>query len=94
MSTASLVNATEEGLPTPSLPKHTVKPDYAAIKEIHQLLMSNVASVESNLGRGQNGYLRLILPPEQYSCISDTAFVRPSDPGITATVPSWAPPGE
>ena len=45
MSIASAVDATEEGFPTPSLPKHSENPDYSAIKETHQLLTENVVSV-------------------------------------------------
>ena len=51
MSTASLVKATVEGFPTPLLSKHVVKPDYAAIKELHQLLTVNAFSFDSNLRR-------------------------------------------
>ena len=61
MSTASSYDATVKGFPTPSLPKHAVKPDYAEIKEVHQLFMENVSFVESDLVRGQNGYLGLVL---------------------------------
>ena len=54
MPTASAVDATVEGFPTTSLPKHSGKPDYATIKETHQLLTANTASMECDLGRGQN----------------------------------------
>ena len=83
-----------EGFPTPSLPKRADKPDYAAIKEIHQLLTANVALVESDLDGGQNGSLRIILPSMKYACISDTTFICPPKPGRMATVPAWTPPGE
>ena len=94
MSTATLFDVTMEGFPTLSLPKHVGNPDYAAIKEIHQLLTANPASVEGNLGGGQNDYLGLILLPEQYARVYCTASVRLPDPGRTAHVPEWMPPGE
>ena len=81
MPTSASVDATVEGLPTPSLSKHSGNPDYAAIKEAHQLLTVNTVSIEYDLGGGQNGYIGLILPPEQYSRVSGTAFVLPTDPG-------------
>ena len=81
-----------EWLPTPSLTKHVGNTKYSAIKEIHQLLMSNEVSVGINLNVGQKGYLGIILPPEQYDCISDTAFFHPPDPGRTATSPALASP--
>ena len=43
--TASVVDARVEGFPTPSLPKHSGKPDYVAIKDTHQLLTTNATSV-------------------------------------------------
>ena len=64
MSTTSEVNVTVEAFHTPSLHNHSDNPDYDAINEIHQLLTANAASVECNLGGGQNGYLGLVLPPE------------------------------
>ena len=94
MLTASSADTTVVGFPTPSLPNHTCKPKYTALKEIHQLLTSNTALVQSNLGGGQNGYLRLILPPEEYSRVSDTTYVRLPDLGITETAPEWNPPEE
>ena len=92
--TASAVDATVEGFPTPLLPKHPGKPDYAAIRETHQLLTANAASVECNLGGGHNGYLGLILPPDQYACVSGTAFILPPKPGRMEKVPEWTPPTE
>ena len=88
MSTASLVNDNVEGLPTTSLIKHAVKPNYVDIKEVHKLLTANEASVEIDLRRVHKSYLNIILPPKKYACISDTTFVCPPAPGITSTVPS------
>ena len=63
MSTAKVVYATVEGFPTPSLPKQSDKPDYASIKETHQLLTENTASIMCDLSGGHNGYLSLTLQP-------------------------------
>ena len=82
------------GFHTPSLPKHFYKPDYSAIKETHQLLTANVASIECNLGGGQKGYLGLILLPDQYACVYSTASFLPTNPGIMAQIPAWTPPME
>ena len=84
MPTASLVDATVEGVPTPSLPMHIGKPDYAAIKETHQLLTAKSASVKCKLGGGQNSYLRLILPPERLR----HRLCAPTWPGKNDTRPS------
>ena len=92
--TAAAVVATVEGFPTPSLPKHSGNPGFAAIKETQQLMMANAASIDCDLGGGHNGYLGLILPPKQYARVSRTSFVLPSDSGRTEQVPSWKPPTE
>ena len=89
MPTTSEVDATVEGFPTPSLPKHSSKTDYAIIKETHKILTANAASVKCDLGGGQHGYLGLILPPEQYEQVSGTAFILPPDPDRTAHVQAW-----
>ena len=94
MYVSVLVCAIIEGFPTLSLTNHSVKPKYVVIKETHHLLMLNTASVESVLGRLQNGYLGLVLPPIQYTRLATAAFKRPPDPGRTATVPEWTSPGE
>ena len=49
--------------------------------------MENTVWVESNLGGGQNGYLGIILPPEQYGYVSGTSFVRQPKPGRKETLP-------
>ena len=91
---ASLVDATVKGFPTPSVPKNSDNTNYVSIKEIHQLLTVNATLVGNNLGGGQNGYLGVFLIPEQYGCISSTAFVRPPNLGIMVTVPAWTPNGD
>ena len=93
ISTPTSVNATLGRFPTSSLPEHMVKPAYAAFKEVHQLFTANAASVKSDLVRGHNGYLGLILPPDQYAGVSGTVFVRPPDTGITAHIQLWTLPG-
>ena len=94
MPTAPKVDATVEGFPNHSPPKHSGKPEYAAIKETNQLLTVNAASIECDLGGGQNGYLGLILLPEQYERVYETAFFLPPEIGRTAHVPEWTPPME
>ena len=92
MPTATEVDSTVEGFPTPSLTKHAVNTDYASIKEKHKLLTANAASIECDLSGGQNGYIRIILLPEQYSRVSGNEFVRPSNLVRTAHISAWAQP--
>ena len=81
-----------EGFPTLSLPKHSGKQKYAAIKETHQLLTTIAVSVKCNLGGDQNGYLRLIFPPEER--VPGTAYILLTNPGRTAHVPACTAPKE
>ena len=55
--TAEAVNSTVEGFPTPSLPNHSGKPYCTVIKDTHQLLTANAASIKCVLGGGQSSYL-------------------------------------
>ena len=88
MLNASLVDATVEGFPSPSITNHVGKPYCITIKEIHHLLTGNVVLVQSDLGGGHNSYLGIILPPKQYTCISKTAFFPPAPPGKNGNRPS------
>ena len=54
MPTATEANTIVKGFPIPSLPKPSGNPDYADIKETHQILTENAASVECDLGGGQH----------------------------------------
>ena len=87
MLTTSLVDATAEGFPTPSLHKNSGNTNYASTKEFHQLLTANTASDESGLGGGKNRYLGLVLLTKQHDQISNTPFFQPSYLGITETFP-------
>ena len=70
MPTTAAAEYTVEGFPKTSLSNHSENPDYATIKETHQPLTANAASIKCDLGGGQNGYLGLVLPPEQYARVS------------------------
>ena len=94
MLTSILVDAILEELRTPYVPNIMLKTNYSDIKEIHQLLAENVSLAQNALGRIQNGYIGIVLLPEQYEFLTLETFVRPPNPGITATVPSWNPTGE
>ena len=61
MSSTAPFRAIFEGLTSPSLHKHSVKTNYTSIKDTHQILTENVASVESALSRVQNGYIGIIV---------------------------------
>ena len=57
MLTESLVDATMEGLPTPSPPNHAGNPDYAYIKDIHQLLTEMLRRSKATLAEGRTDNL-------------------------------------
>ena len=92
VSAAILVDSILNGFPNPSLSKCLGKLDYSGIKETHQLLTEIVMLIDISLEGGYNGYLRLVLPPNQYARISNTPFVQPPNPGCTSIIPSCATP--
>jgi len=58
-------------------------PIYSVLKHLKTELQANASSVETNLGRGNHGYLGLVLTDEEYNSIPDT---QPFEP------PTYPPP--
>ncbi len=75
------VKAIRKGFPHQTLPPLTDSLSYAYIKRIHELLKDNAASVRTNLGGGQLGYLGLVLRPQTYFQISGVPLQQPVFPG-------------
>ena len=94
MSPTAMVEAIVKGLPNPSLLKQSGNTNYDAIKEVHQLLMSNMVLVESAHSGGQNRHLGIVLLPKQYNRITATTFVLPPNMGRTAIILEWTLPEE
>ena len=92
MSHTLLVDAINNGFPSPSLSKKTGKPDYASIQDMRRLLTTNTAPIESPRGGVQNGHLGLALTSTQYARVSQVPFVRLTDPGRTPTIPALTTP--
>lgn len=79
--TKATVNYIETYFEYKELTKIHGEPTFETIKALHNQLKANASSVPSNLGGGQFGHLGLVLTPQQYALISDTAFERPNHPG-------------
>ena len=90
MMDAILVDSIYEGFMTPSLPKRPGKSDYSRIKDTHKFLKVNATSIKRALEGVQTIYFKLFLPPAQYSRMSNTMFIRLTNPVRTFTVPYWA----
>jgi hypothetical protein len=72
-----------------SLPKLEGKPTYGKLKQLKNLLKQNAASVPSNSGGGDNGYLGIVLSDAAYAAIAPAnAFVLPIYPGASANIPA------
>ena len=89
---AQSVDAITDSFPSPTLPKHPGKPDYASIQDMRRLLTTNTAPIESPRGGVQNGHLGLALTSTQYARVSQVPFVRLTDPGRTPTIPALTTP--
>ena len=57
---------------------------------MHELLNSNTASVNTNLGCGTLGHLCLTLSPTVYTTLSTTQVIPTPNPGATPVIPEGA----
>ena len=64
---ATSVDKLAEGFKNPTIPLIDGKPMHATIHAMHDLLNSNAASVNTNLGCGTLGHLCLTLSPTVYT---------------------------
>ena len=65
----------------PTLDKIHGKPTFSTLTTLKKQLKSNAQSVVSDLGGGAHGHLGLVLSPEEYTAVSNTAYTRPDHPG-------------
>ena len=76
--------------PYPSAPTIEGLPTYSTIKELHLKLNANAASVQSNLGDGNNGLIYQTVSDKVYNLLSDVPVIEPTNPGIIPTFPQNA----
>ena len=55
-------------------------PTYDTIHLLHNEIKSNTMEVLSNIGGGQQGYLRLVVSPTTYAILTKNPFVRQVHP--------------
>ena len=73
-----------------TIPPINGKPTYATLHAMHELLNSNAASVNTDLGCGTLRHLFLTLSPTVYATLFTTRVVPPPNPGATPVIPSGA----
>ena len=83
---ATSVNKLVESFKNPTIPPINAKSMYAMIHAMHNLLNSNVASLNTNLGCVRLGHLCLTLSPTLYATLSITRVVPPPNPGATPVI--------
>jgi hypothetical protein len=77
-----------ESFPTPTLPSIQGKPTYHPLAAILSALKANAASIPSNKGGSNNGYLGIVVSNEVYSTIAPgDPFVPPTQPAQHPTIP-------
>ena len=79
-----------ESFKNPSIPPIYGEPIYATLHAMHKLLISNVASVTTNLGYGNLGNLRPTLSPTVYVTLSTKRVSPPPNNGAMPTIPAGA----
>ena len=85
---ATSVDKLVESFENPSIPPIDNKPTFATLHAMHKLLESNAASVNTNLGCGNIGYLCLNLSPTIYVTLSIKRVVPPPSPRATPVIPA------
>ena len=86
--TGTTVEQIREGFHYPTLDRQPGLPSYNTINSVHTLLKTNAASVPSQLGGEQHGLLGLVLNNAIFNKLTGTDFIKPSNPGTVATIPT------
>ena len=68
----------------PVLDKIHGMPTFITLTKMKKQLQSNAQSITSDLGGGGHGHLGLVLTPEEYSTVSNDAYVAPVHPSVLA----------
>ena len=89
MSAPSVDNLVDR-FENPSIPPIDGKQTYAMLHAMHELLNSNAASVNANLGCSNLGHLCLTLSPTVYATLSTTLVFPTPNPGATPVIPAGA----
>ena len=92
MTTSTNIDYVKTNFEYPVLTKITGQPTFDALRTVKNELKANAASVPSDLGRGANGHLGLVLTPAEYVNISPNPYVRPVHPGplvLPAGLPNY-----
>ena len=64
------------------------QPGHLCLKIIKDKMKANVSSVTSDLGRGVNGHIGLMLTQPKYAFVSTTDYVRPVHPCLLVIPPA------
>lgn len=76
-----------ESFPHPIINKVDDEPSYKTINEVEKKLITNAASIPSELGGGNHGYLGLVLKPSKYHAITGHQFLPHANPGALPVFP-------
>ena len=77
-----------DSFPIKDITKHSGEPTFQAIREAHNQLKANAASILSDIGGGQFGLLGLTIHPKTYETLTGIPFVKHSNPGTHPIYPS------
>ena len=86
--TYTSVDSVIESFPHSTFPKIEGEPDFASIKNIEKLIITNASSCESELGGGQHGMLGLVISPTRYHTITGHQFIPHNNPRALPTFPA------
>ena len=89
MTLTSSVKYKESYFEHPVLTSIRGEPTYETLRHLKNELKANASSVPTTMGRGNHGYLGMILTPAEYFCITPTdPFTQTQNPGILVPNPA------
>ena len=87
MTSVPSTEAILESFPN-QLPRIDGKPTYEKLRQAKSLLKQNAATIPTNRGGGDHGYLGLILSDIAYAQLTPQLFAAPVFPGATPNLPA------
>ena len=75
----------------PTLKRIHGEPTFESIRRLQKEIMLNAQTVHLELGGGAHGHLGLVLSPERYTLICNSAYNRPQHPRILIIPPGTIP---
>ena len=82
------VDTIPDSFPIKEITKHSGERTFQAIRDVHNEVKSNAASVLANIGSGNFGLLGLVIQPRTYETRTGSSFLKHTNTGTHLIYPS------